>query len=120
MIGFTSSQRYFLYRGGTDMRKSFDGLCGLVSSQMGRDFLSGDVFIFVNRDRNRIKLLVWDRSGFVIWYKRLEEGTFELPQFGEGTQGAEIKWERLVMILEGIQLGSVKQRKRYAVNAATI
>jgi len=116
MIGFSSSQRYFLYRSCTDMRKSFDSLCGLVSSEMKRNFLSGDVFIFVNRNRNRIKLLVWDRSGFVIWYKRLEEGTFELPQFNDGVAATELKWERLVMILEGIQLSSVKQRKRYIQN----
>jgi len=114
MIGFTSSQRYFLYGPSTDMRKSFDSLCGLVSSQMGRDILSGDVFIFVNRGRNRVKLMVWDRSGFVIWYKRLEEGTFELPQLAGDRQDVELKWERLVMILEGIQLSSVRQRKRYA------
>jgi transposase len=114
MIGFTPSQRYFLYGPATDMRKSFDSLCGLVSSQMGRDILSGDVFIFVNRGRDRVKLLVWDRSGFVIWYKRLEEGTFELPRLADGRHDLELKWERLVMILEGIQLSSVRQRKRYA------
>lgn len=114
MIGFTSSQRYFLYRGPTDMRKGFDGLCGLVGSEMGLNFQSGDVFLFINRGCNRIKLLVWDRTGFVIWYKRLEEGTFELPEFEAGKNGAEVKWDRLVMILEGIQLGSVKERKRYA------
>lgn len=117
MIGFTSSQRYFLYSQSTDMRKSFDSLCGLVSWQMKRNMLSGDVFIFVNRGRNRVKLMVWDRTGFVIWYKRLEEGTFELPQFIEGRQDLEVKWERLVMILEGIELGSAKQRKRYAMDA---
>lgn len=117
MIGFTPSQRYFLYGPAADMRKSFDGLCALVSSQMKRDLLSGDVFIFVNRGRDRIKLLVWDRSGFVIWYKRLEEGTFELPLFAGGVKDAELRWERLVMILEGIQLGSVKERKRYARGA---
>lgn len=117
MIGFTPSQRYFLYGRATDMRKSFDGLCALVASQMKRDLLSGDVFIFVNRGRDRIKLLVWDRSGFVIWYKRLEEGTFELPRFAGGAGDAELRWERLVMILEGIHLGSVKERKRYARGA---
>jgi transposase len=110
MIGFTPSQRYFLYRGCTDMRKGFDGLCGLVSAQMGRDVLSGDVFIFVNRGRNRVKLLVWDRTGFVIWCKRLEEGTFELPADAR----AELRWDELVLILEGICLGSVRRRKRYA------
>lgn len=117
MIGFTSSQRYFVYRGCTDMRKGFDGLCALVSARMKRNFMSGDVFIFMNRRRNRIKLLVWDRSGFVIWYKRLEEGTFELPQFADGVQDAELRWERLVMILEGIQLCSVRERRRYSTGA---
>lgn len=114
MIGFTPSQRYFLHSGRTDMRMGFDSLCGIVADGMKRDFLSGDVFIFVNRCRNRIKLLVWDRSGFVVWYKRLEEGTFELPQPAAGEPCTELRWERLVMILEGIQLSSVKQRKRYA------
>jgi len=118
MIGFTPSQRYFLHGPATDMRMGFDSLCGLVSSQMGRDILSGDVFIFVNRGRNRVKLMVWDRSGFVIWYKRLEAGTFELPQLAGGSHGLELKWERLVMILEGIQLSSVRQRKRYARHGA--
>lgn len=100
------------------MRKGFDGLCGLVSSQMKLDFLSGDVFIFMNRSRNRVKLLVWDRSGLVVWCKRLESGTFELPVFKDGRLEMEVKWERLVMILEGIQLSSIKQRKRYALNTS--
>lgn len=117
MIGFSSSQRYFLFRPCTDMRKSFNGLCGLVSNSLKRNLLSGDVFIFINRDRNRIKLLVWDRSGFVIWYKRLEEGTFELPAIGEAQTDIEIKWSQLVLILEGIQLGSIKQRSRYSHSA---
>lgn len=59
------------------MRKSFHGLCLLVETEMGLDLMSGDVFVFVNRKRDRMKLLMWDRTGFVIWYKRLEEGTFE-------------------------------------------
>ena len=79
MITFGPGQRYWLYRKPTDMRKSFDGLCGLVASGMKRDPLSGEVFVFINRRRTHIKLLVWDRSGFVLYYKRLEEGTFEIP-----------------------------------------
>lgn len=117
MIGFTASQRYFLFRSSTDMRKSFDGLCGLVGGQMKRNILSGDVFIFINRDRNRIKLLVWDRTGFVIWYKRLEEGTFELPQISEGQMDVSLMWNQLIMILEGIQLSSIRQRSRYSHSA---
>ena len=83
MIGFTSSQRYYLSRQAADMRKSYDGLGGVVRQGLGRDPLSGEVFIFLNRRRTMVKLLVWDRSGFVIWGKRLERGTFELPQCSE-------------------------------------
>ena len=92
------------------MRKSFDGLSGLVRSELGRDPLSGDVFIFLNRRRTHIKLLVWDRSGFVLYYKRLEEGTFELP-------ASEVpSWDQLVMMLEGVSMKKVRYRKRYRRN----
>lgn len=113
MISFNSSQRFFLYRGVTDMRKSFDGLRGLVQNELQMPLTSGDVFIFINKPRNSIKLLVWDRSGFVIYYKRLEAGTFEIPSGSEGTKSIPMKWEELVMMLEGISLKSVKRRKRY-------
>ena len=83
MLSLSSRHRYFLYRGATDMRKGFDGLSGLVVTALGSDPLSGDVFIFVNRRRDRIKLLVWDRSGFMIFYKRLETGSFELYPSGQ-------------------------------------
>lgn len=102
-------RRYFLWRGPTDMRKSFNGLCGIVRNQMQSDLLSGDLFIFINRRRDRIKLLGWDRTGFVIWYKRLEEGTFELPKGASSI----LSQSQLMLILEGIELASVKQRKRY-------
>lgn len=114
MIGFTSSQRYYLSRQWADMRKSYDGLSGMVRQGLGRDPLSGEVFIFMNRRRTLVKLLVWDRSGFVLWSKRLERGTFELPP-GSG-QGVSIvlAWEELVLILEGVSLGSVRRRMRYS------
>lgn len=115
MITFSSRQRYFFYRHPTDMRKSFNGLSGLVNSQMSHGLLSGDVFIFLNRRRDRIKLLVWDRSGFVIYYKRLETGTFELPDRGNSEHEMEVGWEELVLILEGIRLSSVRRRKRYSL-----
>jgi transposase len=72
------------------MRKSFDGLCGLVINQLGQNPMTGDVFIFMNRRRSLIKLLVWDQTGFVIYYKRLEKGTFELPSFEEGKNSVKI------------------------------
>ena len=107
MIAFGPSQHYYLYRQATDMRKSFDGLCGLVHSGLGRDPLSGDVFIFINRRRRHIKLLVWDRSGFVLYYKRLEAGTFERPE------AERLSWQQLVLMLEGVSLKSARYRKRY-------
>ena len=114
MLPFSSAQNYYLYREPTDMRKSFNGLSGVVRSELGRNPLEGDVFIFINRRRDKIKLLVWDRSGFVILYKNLEQGTFELPQFKSEAKSHSLKWEELVLILEGVELKSVRRRKRYA------
>lgn len=113
MMGFTSAQRYYLSRQAADMRKSYDGLSGLVRQGLGRDPLSGEVFIFLNRRRTQMKLLVWDRSGFVIWSKRLERGTFELPRAADRGASVLMSWEELVFILEGVKLGSVRRRKRY-------
>lgn len=93
------------------MRKSFHGLCYLVETEMGFDLMSGDVFIFVNRRRDRMKLLMWDRTGFVIWYKRLEEGTYEIPDLSP--LRSEVPWDQLLLILEGVVLQSAKRRKRY-------
>ncbi len=113
MLSLGSSHRYWLYAGVCDMRKGFDGLCGLVSSELGRDPLGGEVFLFVNRGRNRMKLLVWERGGFVVWYKRLEQGTFELPRPVPGQVSAEVSWRNLMLILEGVELKSVRERPRY-------
>jgi transposase len=111
MLSFSSLQRYFLYRGSTDMRKGFNGLSGLVRKHIHRELLSGDVFIFLNNRRDRIKLLVWDRNGFVVWYKVLERGTFELPTAQNET--LEMSWTDIQLLLEGIEIKSVKRRKRY-------
>jgi len=114
MISFSNRHRYFLYLPPTDMRKSFAGLGGIVKRSLGKELTSGDIFIFINRRRDRLKLLMWDRSGFVIWYKRLEEGSFELPRHQVGATGIEIRRDDLMLILEGIELWSVRRRKRYA------
>lgn len=84
---------------------------------MQMNIFSGDVYIFINRPRNRMKLLIWDRSGFVIYYKRLEEGTFELPAGENSENQMQIRWEELVLILEGISLESVRRRKRFTKTA---
>lgn len=114
MLGFNASQRYYMSRASTDMRKSYDGLSGVVRQGLGRDPLSGEVFIFLNRRRTQMKLLVWDRSGFVVWSKRLEQGTFELPKGTQSGASIVLRWEELVLILEGVSLGSVRRRRRYA------
>lgn len=93
------------------MRKSFYGLSGLVRNELEQDPSSGSVYIFINRRRDKIKLLVWDRSGFVLYYKALESGTFEIPK----DHKLEITWKGLWLILEGISLESVQERKRYAL-----
>ena len=117
MFVLNSHQRYFLYREATDMRKSFNGLSGLVRDAMGSDPLSGDVFVFINRRRDRMKLLVWDRSGFVLYYKCLERGTFELPQVSAQTTSIRLSWEKLVLIMAGVRLNSVQRRKRFFLSA---
>lgn len=114
MITLSSGARYYLWRAPVDMRKSFDGLHGLVTNRMGRDALNGEVFIFMNRRRDQVKLLVWDRTGFVVYYKRLEGGRFELPPALEAaSEGQVVAWRELMLILEGVVLASVRWRKRY-------
>ena len=117
MVTLSSTQRYYLWREPVDMRKSFDGLQGVVTNHMKRDALSGEVFIFMNRRRDQVKLLVWDRSGFVIYYKRLERGRFELPVQVGAVRGQALPWADLMLILEGVSLGSVRWRKRYEVGS---
>lgn len=95
------------------MRKSFDGLSGLINNELKKNPLSGDVFIFINKRRDRIKLLIWDRNGFWLFYKRLEKGRFQ-SLFANGQKGFSISYETLIMLLEGIDLNSIKRRKRYA------
>ena len=97
------------------MRKSFDGLQGLVQNKLRRNPTSGEVFVFVNKRRNRIKLLHWEAGGFVLYYKRLEKGTIELPDMrgSTGSQGCQITWSHLVMIIEGISVKDIKKRERF-------
>ena len=111
MFSLNAHQSYYLYSEATDMRKGFNGLSGLVRNEMGANPLSGSVFIFVNRRKDRMKLLVWETDGFVMYYKLLEMGTFQLPE--KQANNGEISWQQLMLILEGVELSSVKKRKRY-------
>ena len=105
-----SRVRVWLYARPTDMRKSFDGLSALVKNTLREDPLSGHLFVFINRKRTHIKVLYFDRSGYCIWTKRLEQGRFHYPPMADKVP---LDWTGLKRILEGISLVSTRKYKRY-------
>ena len=130
MLSIPRATRVFLATGHTDMRKGFDGLFALVENVIREDPFSGHLFVFRNRRRDRLKVLWWDRDGLAIFYKRLESGSYQFPMDAgvkvsvvksavsntDGTAAAarcEIQSDELALLLEGIDLGSVKRRQRY-------
>ena len=117
MIGLAHGIKIHLCTHPTDMRRGFDGLSGMVDSLLQQDPLSGHLFVFRNRNRDKLKILYWDSDGLAIWYKRLEQGTFQFPTDGkpkdELTAGVAITTNELSLLLGGIDLRSAQQRKRY-------
>jgi transposase len=89
----------------------------LVKEFIGQDPLSGHLFLFVGRAKDRLKILYWDADGFALWYKRLEEGTFRMPRVSSDAAGVELKASELAMMLEGIDLRSIKRTKRMTLGA---
>ena len=120
MLHLSAHQRYFLYPGDTNMRKSFNSLSGMVSSLLKHNVLSGDIFIFLNRRRNHIKLLHWEGDGFALFHKRLEKGTYELPLTDVSTTSVTLTYSELLLILQGITLASVTRRKKYHYTPASV
>ncbi|MEQ9385136.1 MAG: IS66 family insertion sequence element accessory protein TnpB [Imperialibacter sp.] len=112
MFGLSQHQRFFLFSQTVDMRKSFDGLSGVVKQQMDRDVCSGDVYIFLGKRLDRMKLLVWEPSGFILYYKRLEAGTFRLPK--AQNHSISLTYCELSLLLEGLEVEVKYQRKRYS------
>jgi len=106
------ASRVYLCTATADMRKGFDSLAALVKDFLGQDPLSGHLFLFVGRSRDRLKILYWDTDGFALWYKRLEEGTYRLPTARENQHGVELKASELAMLLEGIDLKSIRRMNR--------
>jgi hypothetical protein len=121
MLTLPTSLRVFAKTGPTDMRRSFDGLVGLVERELGQQVESGDLFLFFNRRSDRVKVLWFAGDGLVIWYKRLECGTFEVPRAARASgedgatspAGIEMHLSDLTLILEGIDLASVRRRPRW-------
>jgi len=111
MLSIPSTRSIFLYSKPADMRKGFDGLSGIVRSEFGADPLDGSLFLFVNRRRDRLKILHWDGAGYWLYYRLLEAGTFEtLPANGPC---AQLDATQLAMLLGGVSLAAAKRRKRY-------
>jgi transposase len=113
MIHLPASVRVYLCLTPCDMRKSFDSLQALVGEQLELDAFAGHLFVFTSRRRDRIKILYWDRDGFAIWSKRLEEGTYAIPFIGSPERQREITAQELAALLSGIDLNTAKRRKRY-------
>jgi transposase len=111
MLNLPPSVRIWLATRHTDLRKSFDGLAELVRQQLLVDPLSGHLFVFRNKRADRVKLLYWDDDGYAIWYKRLEVGTFRFPASSDGR--VAMRAADLQMLLDGVELDSVKRRRRY-------
>jgi transposase len=114
VLSISPSIRIFVHALPTDMRKSFDGLCAIVAQAFGKDVLHGDYFVFLNRPRNRCKILYWDHDGLVVWAKRLERGGFQMPSGRDAASlSIEIDSVTLAMMIGGVDLDTAKRRKRY-------
>lgn len=108
-----SGTRIWLAAEPTDMRCGFDRLAEQVRSVISQDPLSGHLFLFRSRRAERLKVLTWDRDGYVLWYKRLEQGVFKLPRLSTGTRSVELRPSELAMILDGIDMTKLKRVPRY-------
>lgn len=110
MLSISSSTKIFLCLTPVDMRSSFDRLSCMVQEQLGQDAFTGHLFVFRNREESRIKILFWDRDGYVIWYKRLERGTFKLPV---AAASFEVDQTEFMMLLNGVETKSLRRQHRY-------
>lgn len=113
MLTFPSGVGLFVATGPTDLRKSYNGLSALVEGAFGRASTSGDLYVFINRRGTQVRILFWDRDGYCILMKRLERGTFRRVKSEDGATHVEIDAGELAMLLEGIDAGSIRRRKRY-------
>lgn len=111
MFGLSAAVRVYVATAPADMRKSFDGLFALASG-LDLDPLSGHLFVFINKRRDRIKILYWDRDGLAVWAKRLEKGTFRIPD--ARADRVEMSAADLAALLAGIDLNSARRRPRYS------
>ena len=114
MFALTAEHTFHLYSQPTDMRKSFDALSGLVRNNLGSNPTGGDVFIFINKRRDKIKLLHWQGSGYLLYYKRLEKGTFEIPRYDPSVGSLSLSYAQMVMIMDGLSIKNLQKRIRFS------
>lgn len=112
MLTLHDTTKFELYLPPTDMRKSFDSLCGIVQNQLDYNPTNGVAYLFVNKLRDKVKILQWRTGGFVLYYKRLEKGTFELPEYEKSVQSIVLSYSQLVLLFDGITIGNLTQKKR--------
>ena len=111
MLTLPRSVRIFISSGPTDMRRSIDGLMSIVKDELEGDAYSGHLYVFVSRRADRVKILTWDKGGFVLYYKRLERGVFQLPHLDPNAMTVEIDATQLSMLLDGIDYSRVRRPK---------
>jgi transposase len=117
MLNLSLTVEVYLCTLPTDMRRGFDGLMRMAEEHLQRNVLQGGLFVFVNRGRDRVKLLYWDQDGLAVWYKRLERGTFAVPQVDEETVSVILSATELAMLLGGVDLKRTRKRNRYRIPA---
>jgi transposase len=112
MLGLPNGAKIYFCSQPVDLRKGFDGLCQVVAQHIEKNVLDGGLYLFTNRRRDRIKALWWEPGGLVLWYKRLEQGTFEMPRASEGQAHATIDATQLAMLIGGVPLASARARRK--------
>lgn len=117
MLSFSLSTKIFMAVEPIDMRRGFDSLAAWVDQNLGRKVLEGDVFLFLGKRRDRIKILWWEGDGYSLYYKRLEAGTFEIPKYDPGARDIAINATTLSLLLRGIETSSIRMRKRFHAHA---
>ena len=120
MFGLEDSRRYYVCQRYVRMNMGINGLSKIVCNEMSQPLLGGDVFIFFGKSRQMVKLLCWDGDGFLLYQKRLEKGTFELPMFKAGQKAAEMPYRTLSAIMRGVSLKSVRYRNRLRIGKSQL
>jgi transposase len=120
MLAVNATTRVYLFMRDVDMRRSYDGLMAIVQAEFARDIRLGDYFMFVNKRRDRIKIMWWDRDGLAIFMKRLEAGTVQKPIVTSDSKSLVIDQAQLAMLLTGLDVSNIKRRKRYTVAPETL